>query len=386
MNPYVICPHNIGIDEIEKSNKGTMGLIKLINISKDFTSTLGKVKSTALFDINLDIREGEIICLLGPSGSGKTTLLRIIAGIEFETAGTIEFNGFPINEVNAQNRQIGFVFQNTDAIYPHLTVFENVSFPLKLKLRKSLNKNITGVVKRILEKVDLNDKENNYPHELSGGEKQRVALARALVYNPKLLLLDEPLSSLDNILKKEILDLIKDLHKEFNTTIIYVTHDEREAIEIGDRIVILSDGRILQQGEVQQILENPENSQVAKIIGGWNVLNGRFLKSEKEEYLKINERDYLWGKTEMLSDKDIEIGFPMSKVEVNKNNETQSNIISIACRINKIIKYQSRTVIEVDVGSQRVKIEKDAQVLNEFQKDETAFLQIDKQFIQIWKQ
>lgn len=362
-----------------------MSLVKLTNITKEFKGALNNTKSTALFDINLNVNEGEVVCLLGPSGSGKTTLLRIVAGIESETSGTIELNGQPINNVNAQNRGIGFVFQNIDAVYPHLTVFENVAFPLMLKLRKQKNRNISNQVREILQKVDLGDKEKHYPHELSGGEKQRIALARALVYQPKVLLLDEPLSSLDNILKKEILDLIKNLHEQFNTTILYVTHDEREAIEIADRIVILSEGKILQQGTVQKILEHPLSSQVAKIIGGWNVINGQYSIKDKTHFLTINGTEFNWNDLGIATNRDIEIGLPISKIELTKNDSGNTSTLNVQCTINKVINFQSRAVIEVNVGNHRLKVEKDAATLNHFRKDENAFIQINKQFLQIWK-
>lgn len=362
-----------------------MSLVKLIGISKVFKGALSNSKSTALFDINLEVKEGEIICLLGPSGSGKTTLLRIIAGIESETSGTIELNGIPINNVNARERQIGFVFQNTDAVYPHLTVFENVAFPLKLKLRKEKSVSVINSVKEILQKVDLSFHSQNYPHELSGGEKQRIALARALVYKPKVLLLDEPLSSLDNILKKEILDLIKNLHEQFNTTILYVTHDEREAIEIADRIVILSEGKILQHGTVQNILENPESSKVAKIIGGWNVLSAHYSIEGDKYYLSINDTIYEWPNLGFTTNKEIEIGLPISMVELSKDKSGSKSNFCILSTVYKVINYQDRGVIEVSIGHQRVRIEKEITALNHFKKDEQVFLLINKKAIKFWK-
>jgi len=362
-----------------------MSVVKLSGITKEFKGTLSKLKLNALVDIDLEIKEGEVVCLLGPSGSGKTTLLRIIAGIESETSGTIELNNQPINNVNSQNREIGFVFQNIDAVYPHLTVFENVAFPLKLKLRKGRNLSISNQVKDILRKVDLTDKERSYPHELSGGEKQRVALARALVYTPKILLLDEPLSSLDNILKKEISDLIKILHDNFNTTILYVTHDEREAIEIADRIVVLSDGRILQQGTFNEILENPVNSQVAKIIGGWNILNGQYSIKDNNYFITINGTEYLWDDIGASTNKEIEIGLPISNIELNeKESPANLSILSIQCHIKKIINFQSRTIIEVNVGNDRLKVEKDNNLLNHFRKEQIAYMNIDKKSLKIW--
>jgi len=363
-----------------------MSFVKLTGISKDFKSSFGKIQSRALFDINLDIEEGEIVCLLGPSGSGKTTLLRIIAGIEAETSGTIELNGTAINKLNAQKREIGFVFQNIDAVYPHLTVFENIAFPLSLSLRKQSKKEAEGQVNSILQKVNLITKRDRYPSELSGGEKQRIALARALVYQPKLLLLDEPLSSLDNILKKEILDLIKTLHAQLNTTILYVTHDEREAIDVADRIVVLAEGRLLQQGTYQEITENPRNSKVAKINGGWNVISGQYFTQEKF-YLKINDRNYDWKEEGLSEGKEIEIGIPISQTQLLRNNASdgEDDCLYIPCVIGKIVNYQNQVIIDAIVGNERLRIENTAAVLNHFSKNETALLKVKKSFIRLWK-
>lgn len=217
----------------------------------------------ALNNINLDIQSGELLALIGPSGSGKTTLLRAIAGLETVDRGDIYFGAKRINTVPIQERNIGFVFQNY-ALFKHMTVFENIAFGLRIKPR---HKRLTdmGIRKRVedlLQNVQLSEFASRYPHQLSGGQKQRVALARALAIEPEILLLDEPFSALDAKVRQALRQQLKDLHKDFPITTIFVTHDQQEAIGLADRLVIMSKGKIEQVGTPQDIRNNPASAFV----------------------------------------------------------------------------------------------------------------------------
>lgn len=361
-----------------------MSYIRLQNISKEFGGKFAPERVTALENITLEIHQGEIVSFLGPSGSGKTTLLRIIAGIENETSGEIFVNEVPINKLNAQERNFGFVFQNIDAIFPHLNVLENIAFPLKLKIRTSKEPNKKYLVNHWVHEVNLEQKKEKYPHELSGGEKQRIALARALIYNPKLLLLDEPLSSLDNILKAEILNLLKKLHKEYVTTILYVTHDEREAMDISDRIIILAEGRILQQGKISEIINNPISSEVAKIIGGWNILFCKYVQKETEYFLFFNESLFPWKNEGLEINTPIDIGIPKSKVELSTQEISNQKYLCLNVTIEKIVINHNIYLIETVLGTQRLRVE----IVNlpaNYHVGDSVFLLIKKQDIKIWK-
>lgn len=226
-----------------------------------------------LSGVSFEAHSGQFVCLLGPSGSGKTTLLRIIAGLLKPSSGEVVISGISQAGIPTCNRDIGFVFQSSIALFPHLSVLENVAFPFKRGKRRSPNGPWRDAVHQILERVRLDVRADDSISDLSGGEKQRVALARALVYRPSLLLLDEPLSSLDNELKADLLTLIEQLYRETMTTFVYVTHDEREALRVATHIAVL-DGGILQRfGEVSDVTIRPMKRRVAEIIGGWEILN-----------------------------------------------------------------------------------------------------------------
>jgi len=232
--------------------------LEIININKSFS------KNQILKNISLSINEGEFVVFLGPSGCGKTTLLRIIAGLETEDSGEIFHNGNQINTLDPKSRKIGMVFQNY-ALYPHLTVAENIAFPLKInKVPKEIrNKKVT----EIAEFIGLSEHLHKKPKQLSGGQKQRVALGRAISREPKIFLFDEPLSNLDAKLRSSMRIELYKLHQTMKTTSIYVTHDQIEAMTMGDRIVLLNDGIIQQIGTPQEIYNSPTNLFVAGFIG-----------------------------------------------------------------------------------------------------------------------
>ena len=226
-------------------------------------------------NINFTIEQGEFITLLGPSGCGKSTLLRSLAGLHDVDAGNIWVDGQNITQLKAQQRDIGMVFQSY-ALFPNMTVQQNIAFGLKMKKMPSAE--INKQVSKIIELVELNGKENVYPQQLSGGQKQRVALARALVVQPKILLLDEPLSALDAPIRKHLRQQIKAIQTELNLTTLFVTHDQEEAMVLSDRIFLMNQGKIIQQGSAEHIYTQPNNEFVAGFMGNYNLLNAQQAK------------------------------------------------------------------------------------------------------------
>ena len=225
----------------------------------------------AVNDVSLAIEPGEFITFLGPSGSGKTTTLMMIAGFEFPTGGEIYIDSQPIVKTPPYRRNIGMVFQNY-ALFPHMTVAENVGFPLKQ--RGADKQTVVGRVAEVLEIVQLAGYQVRYPQQLSGGQQQRVALARAIVFNPRVLLMDEPLSALDKQLREGLQLEIKRLHEQLGITFVYVTHDQREALVMSDRIAVMNNGRVEQLGSPADLYDRPANRFVASFVGESNFLEG----------------------------------------------------------------------------------------------------------------
>ncbi|MEO8244452.1 MAG: ABC transporter ATP-binding protein [bacterium] len=222
-------------------------------------------------DLNIAIGKGEFLTMLGPSGSGKTTCLMMLAGFETATHGEIKLDGRPINQVPPHKRGIGMVFQNY-ALYPHMTVGENLAFPLEVRGMGKDDRETK--VKRALDMVQMFDFINRRPAQLSGGQQQRIALARALVFDPSLVLMDEPLGALDKQLREHMQFEIKHLHETLGITVVYVTHDQGEALTMSDRVAVFNDGRIQQLAPPADLYERPENSFVAQFIGENNKLSG----------------------------------------------------------------------------------------------------------------
>jgi spermidine/putrescine ABC transporter ATP-binding subunit len=220
---------------------------------------------------SFEIGEGEMFTLLGPSGCGKTTLLRLIAGFNVPDAGEVRFDDRNVNEVPPHLRGIGMVFQNY-ALWPHMTVADNVAYGLKL--RNTAASEITARVQSVLERVRLGGLGDRYPGQLSGGQQQRVALARALVLNPKILLLDEPLSNLDAKVRVQVRQEIRKLQRELGITTVYVTHDQEEALTLSDRIAVFNQGRVFQVGTPRDLYQRPTNRFVADFIGVNNLIDG----------------------------------------------------------------------------------------------------------------
>ena len=260
--------------------KTAQPLLELKNLTKFFGS------NKVLDDIDLTVNDGEFMTLLGPSGCGKTTLLRLIGGFERPTSGRIIMNGKDISHLSPNRRLINTVFQDY-ALFPHMTVFENVAFGLQMKGYSKHE--IETEVFKALEKVKMNTFYMRKPSELSGGQQQRVAIARAFVNNPKILLLDEPLSALDYKLRQEMQIELTELQKELGITFIYVTHNQEEALSMSDRVTVLNEGIIEQTGTPSEIYEEPCNMFVAKFVGEINVFDGMVVKEDKNEFDTVVE-------------------------------------------------------------------------------------------------
>ena len=244
--------------------------IEIRNLDKRFGQTV--VCDT----LNLVIPDGELVALLGPSGSGKTTLLRIIAGLEVPDSGSVLFHGADATHTDPRERRIGFVFQHY-ALFTHMTIFENVAFGLRVRPKSTRpnEREIRAKVTDLLKLVQLDWIADRYPHQLSGGQRQRIALARALAVEPKVLLLDEPFGALDAKVRKELRRWLRRLHDEMHVTSVFVTHDQEEAMEVADRIVVMNQGRIEQQGSPDEVYDHPATPFVLQFLGDVNLFHGR---------------------------------------------------------------------------------------------------------------
>jgi sulfate transport system ATP-binding protein len=240
--------------------------IQISRVSKSFGP------QAVLREVSLTLPDGELTALLGPSGCGKTTLLRILAGLEVPDAGEVRHGGEEILGRSARERNVGLVFQHY-ALFRHMTVGENVAFPLKVRDRP--RSEVEARVKELLALVQLEGLARRYPHQLSGGQRQRVALARALATRPKVLLLDEPFGALDARVRQELRRWLRQLHDELHVTSIFVTHDQEEAFEVADRVVLMNAGRIEQEGTPESVFEEPASPFVMRFLGAVNVFRGR---------------------------------------------------------------------------------------------------------------
>jgi len=230
----------------------------------------------ALRGVDLDVKEGELVALLGPSGSGKTTLLRILSGLEFPDQGRVLFDGEDATERSARERRVGFVFQHY-ALFRHMSVFENVAFGLRVRARheRPREAEIRERVSELLHLVQLGNMAERLPSQLSGGQRQRVALARALAVRPRMLLLDEPFGALDSRVRKELRRWLRQLHDELHITSVFVTHDQEEALELADRVVVMNQGTIEQVGTPEQVYHEPATRFVYEFMGDVNIFHGR---------------------------------------------------------------------------------------------------------------
>jgi spermidine/putrescine transport system ATP-binding protein len=316
-------------------------LLKLININKYYGD------SHILKDISLDINDGEFLTLLGPSGCGKTTLLRCIAGLVSIESGDILLRGESIKDLPANKRNVNTVFQNY-ALFPHLNVYDNVAYGPRI--RKSMNETkLKRRVAEVLEMVQMSGYEERRPHQLSGGQMQRVAIARALINEPDILLLDEPLGALDLKLRKYMQTELAQLQKQTGTTFVYVTHDQEEALNMSDRIVVIHEGRILQSGSPREVYNNPRNLFIANFIGDRNIIKVKVLE-KGDEYSRIrlgNHELYIRcsGNAECAGDMAV-LAIHMDKMRISCNempNSLTGEVLSIHYAGSQI-----RTEVSVD--------------------------------------
>ena len=294
-------------------------LVKFDSVQKSYDGEVLVVK-----DLNLDVAKGEFLTMLGPSGSGKTTCLMMLAGFEPATHGEIFLNGTPINKLPPHKRGIGMVFQNY-ALFPHMTVFENLAFPLQVRNLEKLE--INRRVNNALEMVQLDGYGVRYPAQLSGGQQQRVAVARALVFDPILILMDEPLGALDKQLREQMQYEIKHIHENLGVTVVYVTHDQSEALTMSNRIAVFNEGIIQQLATPDDLYERPENAFVAQFIGENNRLFGTIIEigdqdclvklddGEKVRAMRVNVEEIGERSQLSLRPERVEIDPPEGKYE-----------------------------------------------------------------------
>ncbi|NIO04383.1 MAG: ATP-binding cassette domain-containing protein [Proteobacteria bacterium] len=274
---------------------------------RDLTKVFGTL--VAVSHVDLDVQEGEFVCFLGPSGCGKTTILRMITGFETPTSGEIMYDGKVINDLVPQKRDFGIVFQSY-ALFPNMTVLENIAFGLKM--RRMPRDKITARVDEILNLIGLKDWRNNYPAQLSGGQQQRVALGRALAPNPSVLLLDEPLSALDAKIRVRLRAVIKRLQQELGITMVYVTHDQEEALAIADRVVVMEEGVFKQVGPPIEIYKNPQSGFVADFVGISNFFEGQ----HQDGIVRLKDTQFVVPQAQSLSDDAVILSIRPEKIDV----------------------------------------------------------------------
>ncbi|HKX93708.1 MAG TPA: sulfate ABC transporter ATP-binding protein [Methylibium sp.] len=292
--------------------------IEVRNLNKRFGNTV------VCDNLNLTMPAGELVALLGPSGSGKTTLLRIIAGLEVPDSGSVHFHGEDATNTHVRDRQVGFVFQHY-ALFGHMSIFENVAFGLRV--RPKATRPPEGVIRQkvmeLLKLVQLDWVADRYPHQLSGGQRQRIALARALAVEPKVLLLDEPFGALDAKVRKELRRWLRRLHDEVHVTSVFVTHDQEEAMEVADRIVVMNQGRIEQQGAPDEVYDRPATPFVLQFLGDVNLFHGR-LGGGDAAYVRPHELEILGvpseGSLEVTLAQALTVG-PNTRVEFRRADD-----------------------------------------------------------------
>ncbi|MCW5722036.1 MAG: sulfate/molybdate ABC transporter ATP-binding protein [Devosia sp.] len=317
--------------------------VSVQNVRKEFD------RFPALHDVTLDIRSGELIALLGPSGSGKTTLLRLIAGLEMPTAGQIFFGNEDASDKSVQERNIGFVFQHY-ALFRHMTILENVSFGLKVRPRAL--RPAAGEIRRraleLLDLVQLSGLEKRYPNQLSGGQRQRVALARALAIEPRVLLLDEPFGALDAQVRRDLRKWLREIHDRTGHTTVFVTHDQEEALELSDRLCVMSQGRIEQVGTPDDVYDKPESPFVFSFIGESSALPVRV--SDGQYWL--DDRP-IGVAAEKASPAAAQLFFRPHDVELIESGPGLAGVVATSRRVGGTRR------VELDVGGNKHRVEID---------------------------
>jgi sulfate/thiosulfate transport system ATP-binding protein len=288
-----------------------MGIV-VEDVSKNFGDFV------ALENVSLEVPTGSLTALLGPSGGGKSTLLRVIAGLEQPDKGTVILDGQDLTASPARERGVGFVFQHY-AAFKHMTVRDNVAYGLKI--RKQPKDEIAGRVKELLDLVHLGGFADRYPAQLSGGQRQRMALARALAVEPKVMLLDEPFGALDATVRKELRAWLRRLHDDVHVTTIFVTHDQEEAMEVAEQIVVLNEGRIEQEGTPRELYEQPANEFVMSFVGPVNRLDGHYIRPHDIDVM-VDPSDQA---SEAMIDRIIHLGFEV-RVELTHQNGSHFNV------------------------------------------------------------
>lgn len=350
--------------------------VRLDNVSKSF----GKVK--AVDKVNLLVKHGEFLVLLGPSGCGKTTTLRCIAGLEQVDEGKIFIGDEDVTDLPPAKREVSMVFQSY-AVFPHMTVFDNIAFGLKL--RKAPVDHIEKKVKEVAQLLRIEDLLDRYPHQLSGGQRQRVAVARAITVEPKVLLMDEPLSNVDALLRLQMRAELKLLQRKLGATTIYVTHDQVEAMSIGDRIAVMKDGKIIQCDRPMEIYENPADVFVGGFIGTppMNFIDAVVCKINGKIGVKIDDffleaSQFFAKELEKREGKEVLIGIRPENVKVEnkpaRNALEAINLIAEMLGSNKIITVQLGEKIAKFVVPPDFEIEPNAKVWLKIEKEKVRFM------------
>lgn len=334
-----------------------MAILKVNNLNKNF----GKVK--AVQDVTFEAAEGKVLSLLGPSGCGKTTTLRCIAGFENPDRGEIYLDNRKITYVPPEKRGIGMIFQNY-ALWPHMTVYGNLAFGLQI--RKVPKDEITKKIKKVLGMVQLEGYENRYPRQMSGGQQQRIAMARALVFEPEIMLLDEPLSNLDAQLREEMRFEFTELQRKLGITAIYVTHDQAEALVISDKIVILDQGKIVQSGSPREIYSDPKNKFVAGFIAVTSFINGSvdsLIEDRKKVVIKTDDDLVIHGVNNSFDiGQKVSVAMRMNVIKfIQDENKSDKNTVNVfkgriiqSSYLGNIIDYK------IKVGNWEVRTNSDA--------------------------
>ena len=375
---------------IQETKKGLFGK-KKAQIKKPSNLQITDEGVVAVQNFNIDIKDNEFIVLVGPSGCGKSTTLRMIAGLEDISGGQLYIDGKLCNDIEPKNRDIAMVFQSY-ALYPHLSVYDNIAFPLRIK--KLPKEEIDKKVKEAAETLDITEYLDRKPKNLSGGQRQRVAIGRAIVRNPKVLLMDEPLSNLDAKLRNQMRAEIIKLRKKINTTFIYVTHDQVEAMTLGDRIVVMKDGFVQQIGTPQEVFNHPQNLFVAGFIGTprMNTIDAKLLykndvysilvdnqefalSKEKQDRLKaknIKEQDITLGIRPdhiILSDKGIKANVDVSEL---MGSSIHLHMSALGKDIIAIVPTEGRVI---ELSGQEVHLSFNDNVANLFSKEDGTNLE-----------
>jgi len=305
----------------------------------------------AVEDVNLHIRRGEFLTILGPSGSGKTTLLMMIAGFLEATTGDIQFDGLSIMSLRPEKRNFGMVFQGY-ALFPHMTVRQNIAYPLEV--RKGARDEIVKRVDEMLELVQLETFGDRLPRQLSGGQQQRVALARALIFDPLVLLLDEPLGALDKKLRSNVQTQLKHLHRKVGKTFVYVTHDQEEALSMSDRVVIMNHGRVVQVGSPQELYERPSTVFASKFIGKSNILRGVVNQVDGNEVLYAIADKYfqqLVSNEKFSKNDEIILALRPEKIKIARSKVESNEVNILVGRIIDITYFGSTISVNVETDS-----------------------------------